>query len=187
MKNKTQTPRNLETQTRRTKPKPRTQKPWIPNRNPQRTKPKPWRQKNQTKEAATAKEAVAIEPRWRRLQAVMTTGFVDVFSLDLLVGFLILSESCFWCGFFISCFLMFSLDVANGNEREQTQMWETNDENRINRVIKQTPKRCSFGNKGRKNKKAITKSRTWANWRQARVLAARILGTLLKYFIQIII
>ena len=36
--------------------------------------------------------------------------------------------------------------------------WETNAENRINnRVIKQTPKRRSFGNKERKNKKAITK------------------------------
>ena len=34
----------------------------------------------------------------------------------------------------------------------------TNAENRINnRVIKQTPKRRSFGNKERKNKKAITK------------------------------
>ncbi|KAK9991557.1 hypothetical protein SO802_026542 [Lithocarpus litseifolius] len=31
----------------------------------------------------TAKEVAAIEPRWRRLQAVATTGFVDVFSLDL--------------------------------------------------------------------------------------------------------
>ena len=31
--------------------------------------------------------------------------------------------------------------------------WETNAENRINRVIKQTPKWCSFGNKERKYKK----------------------------------
>ena len=72
-------------------------------------------------------------------------------------------------------------------KENKTQMWETNAENRINRVIKHTPKRCSFGNKERKNKKAITKGRTWADWSQARVLAARIPGTLLKYFIQIII
>ena len=125
--------------------------------------------------------------------------WVSWFSLNLVLGV---------CWVFHFLLLdVFSLDVTNGSEREQnpnTQKpwnlntknktpnildlkWETNAENRINRVIKQTPKRCSFGNKGRKNKKAITKSRTWANWRQARVLAARILGTLLKYFIQIII
>ena len=41
--------------------------------------------------------------------------------------------------------------------------WETNAENRINMVIKQTQKQRSFGNKERKNKKAITKGRTWAD------------------------
>ena len=69
----------------------------------------------------------------------------------------------------------------------KTQTWETNAENKINRVIKQTPKRRSFGNKERKNKKGITKGRTWADWRQACLFAARIPGTLLKYFVQIII
>ena len=37
--------------------------------------------------------------------------------------------------------------------------WETNAKNRINRVIKQTPKWRSFGNKERKNKRAIIKGR----------------------------
>ena len=103
--------------------------------------------------------------------------WVSWFSLNLVlgVGFSFLAS---WCSL-----LMLPTKV----KENKTQMWETNAENRINRVIKHTPKRCSFGNKERKNKKAITKGRTWVDWSQARVLAARIPGTLLKYFIQIII
>ena len=89
-------PRNHEEQN------PNTQKPWNPNRKLQPSTLKPINHEEQNpnhkdrkkhiREVATAKESVAIEPKWQRLQAG-TTGFVDDFSLDLWMGFLILSGS----------------------------------------------------------------------------------------------
>ena len=51
--------------------------------------------KKHIREVAIAKELVAIEPKWKRLQAG-TTGFVDDFSLDLWMGFLILVLDSLW-------------------------------------------------------------------------------------------
>ena len=81
-------PRNHEEQNpNHEEQNPNTQKPWNPNKKPQPSTLKPRNHEEQNpnhkdrkkhiREVATAKESVAIEPKWQRLQAG-TTGLLMI-------------------------------------------------------------------------------------------------------------
>ena len=178
-------PKNLETQTE-------THKEQNPNHEDRKIKPERRRQQRRQRRLNPAGEG-SKQRRQRGLLmfSLWIFGWVSWFL------FMILSKSCSWCllGFsFLAswCFLSWCCQwkwertkpkhpTLKPKHEEQNPKYIRleNAENRINRVIKRLLTH-SFGNKERKNKKAITKGRTWTDWRQVHVLAARILETLLK-------